>query len=142
MEYEFTIPGRLDGLNDYTAANRTNPYRGGSMKQKNEKNIIYQIRRQLPGIGTITAPVLIYYRFYEKDEIIKENAEAIEKYFGYIKTRLNADGLIEIGLGDWCQTYTSAEGDYETPVEITDSLTIIDMVEKTAEMFGVIGKNI
>ena len=81
------------------------------------------------------------YRFYEKDEIIKENAEAIEKYFGYIKTRLNADGLIEIGLGDWCQTYTSAEGDYETPVEITDSLTIIDMVEKTAEMFGVIGKN-
>lgn len=58
MEYEFTIPGRLDGLNDYTAANRTNPYRGGSMKQKNEKNIIYQIRRQLPGIGTITAPVL------------------------------------------------------------------------------------
>lgn len=81
------------------------------------------------------------YRFYGKDEIIKENAEAIEKYFGYIKTRLNADGLIEIGLGDWCQTYTSAEGDYETPVEITDSLTIIDMVEKTAEMFGVIGKN-
>lgn len=81
------------------------------------------------------------YRFYGKDEIIKENAEAIEKYFGYIKTRLNADGLIEIGLGDWCQTYTSAEGDYETPVEITDSLTIIDMLEKTAEMFGVIGKN-
>ena len=81
------------------------------------------------------------YRFYGKDEIIKENAEAIEKYFGYIKTRLNADGLIEIGLGDWCQTYTSAEGDYETPVKITDSLTIIDMVEKTAEMFGVIGKN-
>ena len=81
------------------------------------------------------------YRFYGKDEIIKENAEAIKKYFGYIKTRLNADGLIEIGLGDWCQTYTSAEGDYETPVEITDSLTIIDMVEKTAEIFGVIGKN-
>lgn len=67
VQYNFTIPGRLDGLNDYTAANRTNPYRGGSMKQKNEKNIIYQIRRQLPGISTITAPVLIYYRFYEKD---------------------------------------------------------------------------
>lgn len=27
MEYKFTIPGRLDGLNDYTAANRTNPAR-------------------------------------------------------------------------------------------------------------------
>lgn len=81
------------------------------------------------------------YRFYGKDEIIKENAEAIEKYFGYIKTRINACGLIEIGLGDWCQTYTSAEGNYETLVEITDSLTIIDLAGKTAEMFGVIGRN-
>ena len=67
MEYKFTIPGRLDGLNEYTAANRTNPHKGGHMKQKNEDGIIWQIRRQLPGIGTITAPVLIYYRFFEKD---------------------------------------------------------------------------
>lgn len=81
------------------------------------------------------------YRFYGKDEIIKENADAIEKYFGYIKTRLNADGLIEIGLGDWCQTYTSAEGDYETPVEITDSLTMIDLARKTVEMFNAVGRN-
>lgn len=28
MEYKFTIPGRLDGLNEYTAANRTNPHKG------------------------------------------------------------------------------------------------------------------
>ena len=66
MEYKFTIPGRLDGLNEYTAANRTNPHKGGHMKQKNEDGIIWQIRRQLPGIGTITAPVLIYYRFSRK----------------------------------------------------------------------------
>ena len=65
MEYKFTILGRLDGLNEYTAANRTNPHKGGRMKQKNEDGIIWQIRRQLPGIGTITAPVLIYYRFFE-----------------------------------------------------------------------------
>lgn len=58
MEYKFTIPGRLDGLNEYTSANRSNAYRGGRMKQKNEKNIIHQIRRQLLGISTITAPVL------------------------------------------------------------------------------------
>lgn len=67
LEYKFTIPGRLDGLNEYTSANRSNAYRGGRMKQKNENNIIAHIRRQLSGIGTITAPVLIYYRFYEKD---------------------------------------------------------------------------
>ena len=27
MEYKFTVPGRLEGLNNYTAANRTNPYK-------------------------------------------------------------------------------------------------------------------
>lgn len=32
MEYKFTVPGRLEGLNNYTAANRTNPYKGGKVK--------------------------------------------------------------------------------------------------------------
>ena len=27
MEYKFTVPGRLEGLNNYTAANRTNHIR-------------------------------------------------------------------------------------------------------------------
>lgn len=65
MEYKFTIPGRLDGLNDYTAANRTNPRKGGRMKKKSEDSIIWYIRQQLPGVH-ITDPVLIYYQFYEK----------------------------------------------------------------------------
>jgi len=81
------------------------------------------------------------YRFYGKDEIVKENADAIEKYFGYIKTRLNADGLVDIGLGDWCQTYTNTEWAYETPLEITDSLTMIDLARKTVEMFNLVGRN-
>ena len=64
MEYKFTIPGRLDGLNDYTAANRTNPRKGGRMKKKSEDSIIWYIRQQLPGVH-ITDPVLIYYQFYK-----------------------------------------------------------------------------
>lgn len=67
MEYKFTIPGRLDGLNEYTAANRTNPQKGGQMKRKSEDAIIYHIRQQLRGVH-ITVPVLIYYQFYEKDK--------------------------------------------------------------------------
>ncbi len=66
MEYKLTIPGRLDGLNEYTAANRTNPQKGGRMKRKSEDEIIYHIRQQLRGVH-ITNPVLIYYQFYEKD---------------------------------------------------------------------------
>ena len=68
MEYKFTILGRLDGLNTYTSANRTNYQKGGRMKRDNEDAVIWSIRQQLPGVridrGT---PVLIYYRFYERD---------------------------------------------------------------------------
>ena len=33
----FTIQGRLDGLNEYTRANRANAYKGNSLKKKNER---------------------------------------------------------------------------------------------------------
>lgn len=66
MEYKLTIPGRLDGLNSYTAANRTNPHKGGKVKRDNEDKIIWCIREQLSDVH-ISDPVLVYYHFYEKD---------------------------------------------------------------------------
>lgn len=79
------------------------------------------------------------YRFYGDEKVVKDNAEAIRKYFDYVTTRLNADGLANFGLGDWVQTYTKNEGDFETPVEITDSLTMIDIATKTIRMFDAVG---
>ena len=35
------VYGKLDGLNDYTAANSTKAYIGAKMKQKNVKKIAY-----------------------------------------------------------------------------------------------------
>lgn len=35
--YRFTIQGRLDGLNEYTRANRANAHKGNSLKKKNER---------------------------------------------------------------------------------------------------------
>lgn len=64
VEYSLVIPGRLDGLNNYTAANRMNYQKGGRMKKANEEMIIWYIREQLAGVH-INGPVLIYYRFYE-----------------------------------------------------------------------------
>ena len=66
MEYHFTIKGRLDGLNEYTVANRTNPYEGKTMKRNNEDLICWEIRRQLRRVQ-ITKPVVIHYKFYEID---------------------------------------------------------------------------
>lgn len=67
MEYKFTIPGRLDALNEYTSANRQNPYVGGKMKRDNESIVIWSIRQQLKGIS-ISRPVIIHYAFYEKNK--------------------------------------------------------------------------
>ena len=40
---EFVICGRLDGLNEYTKANRSNCYKGSKMKTKNEAVVIQAI---------------------------------------------------------------------------------------------------
>lgn len=67
MEYKFTIVGRLDGLNDYTSANRTNPYKGAKMKADAEKTIMYSIRQQLHRLN-ITKPVRLKYEFWEPNK--------------------------------------------------------------------------
>lgn len=64
MQYKFIIPGRLEGLNEYTSANRTHPHKGGKVKKDCENTIMWAIRQQLKNVH-ITKPVLIYYRFYE-----------------------------------------------------------------------------
>lgn len=66
MEYRLVIPGRMEGLNEYTSANRTNPYKGGKLKRNCEHTIIQCIRKQLGNVH-IKNPVLIYYHFFEKD---------------------------------------------------------------------------
>ena len=42
---EFIIYGRLNGLNEYTSANRSNRYKGSQMKLKNESIVIEAIKR-------------------------------------------------------------------------------------------------
>lgn len=42
---KFIINGRLDGLNEYTKANRTNQYKGSTMKRQNEKVVMYYIKQ-------------------------------------------------------------------------------------------------
>lgn len=64
MEYKFIIKGRLDGLNDYTVANRTNPKKGNRMKSDNETIVMCAIRTQLKQLH-IEKPVLLKFTWYE-----------------------------------------------------------------------------
>lgn len=58
---QFTIKGRLDGLNEYTLANRNNRFGGAKMKENNE----LLISAQLPKVNTIEGKVFIVFHWFE-----------------------------------------------------------------------------
>ena len=58
------IPGRLAGMNEYTAAQRTNVHKGAMMKRDEQARVVLALRRaRLPSLKT---PITINYRFYEQ----------------------------------------------------------------------------
>ena len=67
MEYVFIIQGKLNNLNDYTKACRTNRYIGAKMKDENEKVVIYYIQEQLKGVR-IEKKVHISYKWIEANQ--------------------------------------------------------------------------
>lgn len=67
MKYLLTINGKLNNLNDYIAACRTNAYAGAKMKSYNENLVKYSIYEQLRGVR-IESPVLMEYHWYEPNK--------------------------------------------------------------------------
>lgn len=80
---------------------------------------------------------LPYYTYiYRNDkEIIEENATAIFRYVHYLSTRMDENNLIAIGLGDWC---SPDHPDHKAPLELTDSITSMDICRKAAYIFDVL----
>lgn len=64
MEYLLTIPGTLNNLNDYIAAERTNRHKGASMKRVNGNIVSVAIRQCLMGVR-IDKPVFMEYLWAE-----------------------------------------------------------------------------
>lgn len=95
------------------------------------------------GNGPAWDSVLFYlpyyiYKYTGDESVITENAAAMMRYLHYITTRLNARGLIAIGLGDWLQPDHS-EHSYSSPLEFTDSAMVLDMAAKASFLFGQVG---
>lgn len=63
---KFIIDGRLDDLNKYTNACRTNPYKGAKMKKDNEKIVMFYIHKYKL-IKIENYPVKVKIDWYEKD---------------------------------------------------------------------------
>lgn len=66
MEYRIIIPGRLDNLNDYISAERTNRFKGAKMKGDNQERVFQEACIQLGDVH-INGPVKMSYKWYEKD---------------------------------------------------------------------------
>lgn len=59
MIQEFTIQGRLDGLNEYTAANRFHFRKGSEMKRRNQDLVTWSIKaaRLKPHHGAVSVEI-------------------------------------------------------------------------------------
>ena len=92
------------------------------------------------GNGPAWDNVIVYlpymtYLYRHDKEILQENAHAILRYLEYLTTRIREDGLICIGLGDWCPVGRNADA-YKAPLEFTDTVLSMDICEKAAYIFG------
>ena len=67
MQYLLTIPGKLPGLNDYIAAERTNRHTGAKMKAYNGNIVSVAIRQCFRGVR-IEKPVYMEYTWYEPNK--------------------------------------------------------------------------
>lgn len=66
MKVKLVIPGRLDDLNRYTRACRSNPHAGAEMKKDNEAVCAACIRQQLTDVK-LTGMASIRFIWLEKD---------------------------------------------------------------------------
>lgn len=79
---------------------------------------------------------LPYYSYILRGDrrILEENAAAIMRYAEYISRNRTARGTVKLGLGDWCPVTT-----IKSPLEFTDSVVCVDMLQKAAYIFSVLG---
>lgn len=70
-------------------------------------------------------------------QIIKDNANMMMRYLEYVVAKRKEDGTVAFGLGDW-SSVGRVNSKYETPLCVSDSIIVMDMAKKAAEMFETI----
>lgn len=80
----------------------------------------------------------VLFKYRGDIEVIRENAHAMMRYLEYILTRRSERGTVGYGIGDYNPVGKPCR-DYDTPLEFTDSLMVMDMAAKAAEMFDAAG---
>ena len=89
------------------------------------------------GNGPAWDCVLAYLPYYVyiyrgKTEMITDSAHSFLSYLQYLRTRCDEDGLLSIGLGDWCHVGGVKP---KAPLVLTDTVMSMDIADKMAVMF-------
>ena len=66
-----------------------------------------------------------------------ESVEAFMAYLRYLRTRVDEQGLLHIGLGDWCHTEVKKP---QAPLAVTDTIVSMDIANKMAVLLEAVGK--
>lgn len=95
------------------------------------------------GNGPAWDSVLAYLPYYVyvyrgETEMIRESSRAFMAYLHYLTTRTDENGLMHIGLGDWCHVGREASA-FKAPLVVTDTILSMDIARKMAVMLGAIG---
>jgi alpha-L-rhamnosidase len=76
------------------------------------------------------------YVYRGQTDMILESAESFISYLKYLRGRCDADGLLSIGLGDWCHVVVHHP---KAPLLVTDTVTAMDIASKMAIMLDAVG---
>lgn len=86
------IKGRFPGMNEYIRENRANVHAGNFMKQKHQRIIRSQIRKQTSGKRGVKTPVLIEFEHCRKDR--RSDPDNIAGFFH----KVFLDALVQEGI--------------------------------------------
>lgn len=86
----------------------------------------------------VNLPYYIY-KFTGDKSIIAENAEVIHKYLKYAYSKRDENGLYAYGLGDWSAPSMSYTSEIDSPLIVTDSITVCSMSAKAKKLFEIAG---
>ena len=75
------------------------------------------------------------YIYRGETEMITDSAQAFLSYLRYLRSRTDENGLLCIGLGDWCHV---GGIDPKAPLIVTDSIITYDICNKMAVMFDAV----
>lgn len=79
------------------------------------------------------------YKFNGRLDLFEENSDMIIKYLKFIASKRDERGLVEFGLGDWCQPYRP-NSKSDSPLVFACSSQIYEASLRAAFLFGLTGK--